>query len=595
MSIDVYTPCLCGSGKKLKFCCNAIVSEMSRIRKLQQSHQNLQALQLLDDLEKKHPGNAWILTTKATALLQDGENVAARKILNELLESNPDHLLALALTAMVSLSTDGFEASRPVVHRAFQRCSALFPEMMSGMAMGIATALFSQQKFMASRQHLAIAMRSAPEKDRQEIFVQLLEFDGNAEIPYPLRGVHALASFSPDDDQQLNEAEKGVRLSNIGCCALSARIFTKLTETNSDDAALWQNVGLCHAWDGNEVEAAKAFHKAAELYEDYETAVECETLAQLLDLNNTEDVLNVKTLQYNIESVGKLLTTLDEQERLVRVEIAPDEENENAVQPAAIYNLLDRTLPSEDDAEQLTLETVPNILAEVSVFDHDPTEEEPARVFIIGFEGDNLQHSQSILEQAAGEQMTSVEEEDEREHILETLPRDLYSLHWRWFFPPKTPTKIRKRLEGQKWDHLVNDVWPNTSLSGLGGKTPLEASAEPELKIRLAAGVMVLDSYADRNQQILDASPLYERLSIPAPTVMELTPQTSWNALSAMQMHRLSVPMLNPKIARPIESSIVDSSQRLSLQSPDRNTQAACLCREIRLRSRLLHFGRAVS
>ena len=52
MSIDVYAPCLCGSGKKMKFCCHAIASDMTRIRKLQQNHQTLQALQSLEDLEK---------------------------------------------------------------------------------------------------------------------------------------------------------------------------------------------------------------------------------------------------------------------------------------------------------------------------------------------------------------------------------------------------------------------------------------------------------------------------------------------------------------------------------------------------------------
>jgi tetratricopeptide (TPR) repeat protein len=540
MSIDVYAPCLCGSGKKLKFCCNAIVTEMIRIRKLQQNHQALQALQLLDDLEKKHPENTWILTTKATALVEDGRSVEAKQILNDLLESNPDHLLALALSAMVSLTTDGFEASKRVIHRAFQRCAAVFPDIIFGMAMGIAASLFIQQKYMASRQHLALAMRLALEKSQPEIFRQLLEFDGDTEIPYPLRGVHALAKFAPDDDEQLKEAEKGVRLSNIGCWALSARIFTNMTETNPNDAALWQNVGLCHAWDGHEVEAAKAFHKAAELYEDYDTAVEFETLAQLLDLGSSEDVLNVKSLQFNVESVGKILTILDEQDRLVRVQISPDEVDEDTILPAAIYNLLDRSLPADGSKEPLTIETIPNVLAEISVYDHNPLKDEPARIFIIGFEGEELQQSQAVLEEAVGEQITSPDEE-ESERVLETLPRDLHQLHWRWFFPPNTPAKLRKSLEKQKWDLLVQDVWPDTPLSGIQGKTPLDASADPDLKIRLAAAVMVLDSYADRNLQILDASPLYERLGIAAPTQLELTPQTSWNALSAMQMHRLPI------------------------------------------------------
>ena len=51
--LDVYQLCPCGSGKKLKFCCQAIVGEMLKIAELQQSHQHRAALTLLETIEKK--------------------------------------------------------------------------------------------------------------------------------------------------------------------------------------------------------------------------------------------------------------------------------------------------------------------------------------------------------------------------------------------------------------------------------------------------------------------------------------------------------------------------------------------------------------
>ena len=34
MEIDVYAPCPCGSGKKLKFCCAPIVEDMAKVARL---------------------------------------------------------------------------------------------------------------------------------------------------------------------------------------------------------------------------------------------------------------------------------------------------------------------------------------------------------------------------------------------------------------------------------------------------------------------------------------------------------------------------------------------------------------------------------
>ena len=64
MTRDPYSPCPCGSGKKLKFCCSAIVTDIERIQKLRSSNQPKLALQSLSELRKSHPDNAWIITTE---------------------------------------------------------------------------------------------------------------------------------------------------------------------------------------------------------------------------------------------------------------------------------------------------------------------------------------------------------------------------------------------------------------------------------------------------------------------------------------------------------------------------------------------------
>lgn len=65
MPLSPYDPCPCGSGKKLKFCCQSIADEMDRAMRLTDGNQPRVALQQLEALARKNPTNPWIATTRA--------------------------------------------------------------------------------------------------------------------------------------------------------------------------------------------------------------------------------------------------------------------------------------------------------------------------------------------------------------------------------------------------------------------------------------------------------------------------------------------------------------------------------------------------
>ena len=121
MSLDPYALCPCGSGKKLKFCCQDIVAEMEKVERLQENNQPRMALQLLDKMEKSHPGNAWIATNRGLALIHDNRPEEAKTSLAGFLRNSPKHPLANALFGLASLNADGYPECRKAVHRAFLR------------------------------------------------------------------------------------------------------------------------------------------------------------------------------------------------------------------------------------------------------------------------------------------------------------------------------------------------------------------------------------------------------------------------------------------------------------------------------------------
>jgi len=537
MSLDPYSLCPCGSGKKLKFCCQPVAGEMEKIERMQQGNQMRLALQTLDSLEKKHPDTPWIVTSRAEILLQDGLADEATETLEEFVEQHPDHRYALGLLAVASFAADGFELAKPAIHRAFQRCTRHFPALTADLAMGIAGSMLGKGKYLATRAHLALALRMAPDDNKSDIFSRLLDFDGNRDIPFPLRSVHELADYTPADDRK-EEAHKAFVLSNIGCWRPAARIFKRLAEDDSENPDLWYNIGLCRAWDGDETAAAEALHTAARRQDDFETAVEWETLAQLFDHNVTEDRVRFLTREFDVSSVSQLLTRLDDDDRFSRVELGDD------TAASGLYYLVDHPERLNEPPENLTIETVPNIHAQVTVFDaSDEDDEEPSHAILSGLDGDGFESAVTTFQQAA-ESLVELAEDEEGESAS-IIARELSDLVWRWHFPQKTPLRLRRRLEREMSDHVTKNVWPERPQSALNGKSPREAAGDPELHLPLRAAVNVLDAYCDRNRYALPIRELLDSLQIPPPAVVQVADEQSLNSLTSLQLKRMRLTDLN--------------------------------------------------
>ena len=121
MSVDPYALCPCGSGKKVKFCCQSILPEMEKVERLLENNQPRMAISTLEKLLPEHAGNAWVATAQGWALLADHKHAEAKTALAQFLRKNPDHPSANALHALAAFQSDGFPASKKAIHRAFRR------------------------------------------------------------------------------------------------------------------------------------------------------------------------------------------------------------------------------------------------------------------------------------------------------------------------------------------------------------------------------------------------------------------------------------------------------------------------------------------
>ncbi len=514
-SYDPYADCPCGSGKKIKFCCQDVIADMQKVSRLREN-QPSRALQILKDLESGFPNNLWVASSHARLQMELGDYSEAKHRSQRFLENdgndarNPEINAVLALASFVS---DGYEAAKRNVHRAFQLSARSEPALLTRLAGAISMVMLEAESFMSARAHAALAVKLAPPDRRQHCVMQLAQIEGSSRIPYPLRSVHRLVTYSCAVEDQ-EDLDRAFRLSVLGCWQPATILLRRIVDRRPDCAEAWHNLGLCFAWDGNEPMAAEALHKAAALYRDEQPAVECEAIAQLLDLELTEEVNEIQLQSYTAQSVSKLLTVLDGEALFDRlsIEVPLDEEG-----PVAQYRLLERPFPTDREPSELGPEDIPEFIADVLVF--DATDDRPAMLQITGVEGEGFEQADKTLNSILGDLIAPAEDADDE--ALGVVPCELADLEWNCHFPADFPAIVARDIETRKMKEVSDSIWPNLKLSALGNKSPKEAAADESLSVALKASVYVLDAFYDRNNVMLDVELVRNNLGLSSPPTLD--------------------------------------------------------------------------
>lgn len=547
MSRDPYDLCPCGSGNKLKFCCAEAAAEMEKVERLLGNNQPHMAVQNMVKLRESYPDNQWVAVCLASTLINDDQPVEAKQVLKPQLKKHPDQPFANALYALASYNADGYPACKRAAHRAFKISSQAFPDLLGTLANAVAESLLSDGKVMAARQYLVLAMRWAREEHRRLLFEDLMELDGDTTIPYPLRGVRHPMEFESSGPAE-RPAKLAARLATVGCFDEAADALQTIAEGRPDDPQLAYNIGLFRAWDGDDAAAIAAFRKASGLFDSREDAVECEVLAQCLEHADPELGTPMRLRRFNLQSVSRLLSKLDETERFVRVDREQSLDQRDSSSPAARYVFLDRTLGDDEDYRSWGWENVPLIEGRVTVFDADPSSEQPAQAFVVGLEGAELERTLDSFLQAASELVEAVEPgpgEDESADITGHVPPFELPLRWSGYVPTDAPGEVARQTARERWETVINDVWPSQPQAALENRSPLEVANDPEAAIALEAALIAFDSYADARNFMLPIDELRERMSLPVPARLEIDEQTHINALSTLQVHRLEASALS--------------------------------------------------
>ena len=535
MSVDPYALCPCGSGKKIKFCCNDIVDEMQRIMSLRQNNQLHMALQSLGKLRKTlksgHPGETWVRITELTILIEDNQPAAAKTAAEEALAAHPDDPQVIALTAMTTLMTEGRESAQKLVDRAMRESAERYPYYVSNLAAMVSQSFKYTQKAMAARKYLYMALRLAD--DPSSLIEELTAFDNSLSLPYWLRSDYDLREAKVSEESQ-PEYDLFQELAQSGCFSSAAAGFEILANKEPENPDLWYNTALCLAWSGDERGAIEAFGESARAENDFDEAVGCETLCQMLEMLDPEDEAKMTRTKFRINSASKLLTVLEGNERVVPANLMGQEMPPGQ---AGEFDILDRPALKADELVGVAFENMANILAHFSIFDTDAESDEPAHAFLECIGQQDPASVVSLIVEAAGGEI----EQDGETQTIANIPIEIDEIQHNWHVPEELSTPTMQRLEQDYWQNCLNELWPNLPLAALDGKTPLEAVGDEEFQVELAAAINTFEAICDQQDLLIDVAPLRERLGVAAPAPLVVTEDASLFDYALPQLRRMTL------------------------------------------------------
>lgn len=535
MSIDSYSPCPGGTGKKIKFCCNDLLPELQKINRMIEGEQFTSCLQHIERVMEKETNRdrACLLAMKCTVLRATGNSKDLENTAADFLAKHPDNQIAMAESAMLTAKVDPLAGYASLL-RAMRAANGKI-ELQTYQAMGLLAAMLHHRGFPLPARALALLMCEISSEDRQtrqmlNVFSQtqttpLLIRDDSPICPPP--------QDAPWKDRFINAMEPY----NHGDWLTTAERFEALAADVPDSPAIWRNLATTRGFladNPGAVEALRRFSTLRATEENgQEDAADAEALAMFLTDDPLGDRMDVLRLEWAVKDAERVQEALLSSPLWQSMPFDPAHFNsEDSPPPKGAYVLRDRPMP--ESTEGLSLEAIPRLIGQALLFGRQTDRE--ARLELMGVWGEELPTVLNIIADTIGD---AVEPEPKRE-TMEKISASRKMMRASWDPPRDTTAEQYKSLMDEYVRQSIQDNWPERELGVLDGRSPRQAADDPSCRARLLGAVAVLREWVEQTHGGLDFDELRTRLGLPILAPIDPR-ETSIATISAVRLDRIIV------------------------------------------------------
>ena len=515
MKIDPYAPCPCGSGKKIKFCCGDLANDIERVVRMVEGDQRLAALQLLNQLLKKHPSRVALLDLKAGIAQSMGQHDEARVAIDRILDAQPDNVNALARRA-IALAMDGqAREAAATLQEATSIDEEEIPPSVHEAFLHVGRALLDTGHILAAMAHFDVHFRAQPD-DIEDVrgAKMLLQLNHSGGLPLLVRDDLDLLPC-PRGAAWATAFEKASVAASHAAWRHAAEQFERLLETSDRAPAVVYNLALVRGWLGETRAMVAGLRQFARLDVPEDEAVESLALANLLDHGHEDDMVARVEQTFEVPDQDHLLEVLASDGRLRSVPGPDAVDDGDGPPPLARYSLLDRPMPAP--GEDLAYEDVPVVLGLITVFGRET--DRPPRFVLMTVKNANFEVTQRQFDTVT----ESVRGALVGEEVLGSIDRVYDAMVPRWSLPDGVPGDRQMELAAEQRRRAIADIWPTIPQHALGGLSPDAAARDPQRRIQLLAAVLVLATTSLAGNETAAIAALRERLGVGEPAPIDPT------------------------------------------------------------------------
>ncbi len=283
MAQDPYDPCHCGSGKKFKWCCQPIFVHINRAWEQEASGQHETAMRLMDEVVREHDGNPEAWGQKARLLYLQGKTEDADIALQKAFDLNPNYPAGLVLRATFRYQENEIPGALLLARRAAEAFDPDAREALADVYSLVFQCELQMNRPVAARAALRMAARFAPEvEELKKTFDDLFNTEGR--FPLAARREYAFRKPASGPGAEAKRAawDRALRVADTPRLNDLVRLFEPLTKEDTSDAAAWFNLGLSHAWLGDNRAAIEALTRFVDLETDEMAAGDAAALMEVL-------------------------------------------------------------------------------------------------------------------------------------------------------------------------------------------------------------------------------------------------------------------------------------------------------------------------
>jgi tetratricopeptide (TPR) repeat protein len=520
MALDPYESCPCGSGKKFKWCCQEIYGDIEEAFRLESGGQHDAATRKLSDVVAAHPGNPEAHGRQAQLLVARGKIDEAELALEKAFAINPNYPFGLLLRGQLRAAEGELVGGLLLFRRAANAFAPDAHDILASIHEFIAELELKLNRPIAARAALKRASLFAPDNAelRQAIdalFGAKTRFPASACKDYAFRRP---AAASANWDRALADAATG-RLADV------QRVFELWSKKHPEDAAAWYNLGLVHAWLGENAAAVDALSQYVERETDERLAGEAWTIAEILrcgvGMESEADVVEYRAVG-TIRDPNALVAWLQEWERSNRLLVLGSDRQSGVLSGMIL-----------EESSSLVLSGASAPPAKLGSY------------FLVA--GDMLQlwHPvEASLEKAFAEVQAKLGPG------LEQASRAIGPAHFgdvvaeALLFPTAATTQLdaetKVRNHAQQY---FEDTWVHRPLKSLLGTPPIDAAGHPTLRKRLRGVIQFIEECAGQTTtRLYDFDRLRHKLGLdgtaPVSVAMDApkSDQRDWSAMNAAEL-----------------------------------------------------------